>query len=58
MDEMKYDMCGAASVLGTFRAIGEMGLKLNVIGIVADLREHAVGPRHQAGRHRHLDERA
>jgi leucyl aminopeptidase len=34
MDEMKYDMCGAASVLGTFRAIGETGLKLNVIGIV------------------------
>jgi leucyl aminopeptidase len=34
MDEMKYDMCGAGSVLGTFRAIGEMGLKLNVIGIV------------------------
>ncbi|MDC8757663.1 leucyl aminopeptidase [Janthinobacterium fluminis] len=35
MDEMKYDMCGAASVLGTFRAIGEMNLKLNVVGIVA-----------------------
>jgi leucyl aminopeptidase len=35
MDEMKYDMCGAASVLGTFRAIGEMGLKLNVIGVIA-----------------------
>jgi leucyl aminopeptidase len=35
MDEMKYDMCGAGSVLGTFRAIGEMGIKLNVIGIVA-----------------------
>ena len=35
MDEMKYDMCGAASVLGTFRAIGEMGLKQNVIGIIA-----------------------
>jgi leucyl aminopeptidase len=34
MDEMKYDMCGAASVLGTFRAIAEMGLKLNVIGVV------------------------
>jgi leucyl aminopeptidase len=34
MDEMKYDMCGAGSVLGTFRAIGEMGLKLNVIGII------------------------
>jgi leucyl aminopeptidase len=27
-------MCGAGSVLGTFRAIGEMGLKLNVIGII------------------------
>ncbi|HZX27149.1 MAG TPA: leucyl aminopeptidase [Telluria sp.] len=35
MDEMKYDMCGAGSVLGTFRAIGEMNLKLNVIGVIA-----------------------
>jgi leucyl aminopeptidase len=34
MDEMKYDMGGAASVLGTMRAIGEMKLKLNVIAIV------------------------
>ncbi|VVE12691.1 cytosol aminopeptidase [Pandoraea eparura] len=34
MDEMKYDMCGAASVLGTMRAVAEMGLKLNVIAIV------------------------
>jgi leucyl aminopeptidase len=34
MDEMKYDMCGAASVLGTLRAIAEIGLKLNVIGVI------------------------
>ena len=34
MDEMKYDMCGAASVLGTFRAIAEMQLNLNVIGVI------------------------
>ncbi|MFT0171156.1 leucyl aminopeptidase [Paraburkholderia mimosarum] len=34
MDEMKYDMCGAGSVLGTIRAVAEMGLKLNVIGII------------------------
>lgn len=34
MDEMKYDMCGAASVLGTLKAIAEMGLKLNVIGLI------------------------
>ncbi|BCM23953.1 leucyl aminopeptidase [Methyloradius palustris] len=34
MDEMKYDMCGAASVLGTFKAIAEMGLPLNVVGLI------------------------
>ena len=35
MDEMKYDMCGAGTVLGTMRAIAEMKLKLNVIGVIA-----------------------
>jgi leucyl aminopeptidase len=34
MDEMKYDMCGAASVLGTFKAIGELKLAINAIGII------------------------
>jgi leucyl aminopeptidase len=34
MDEMKYDMSGAASVLGTFKAIAEMDLALNVVGII------------------------
>ena len=34
MDEMKYDMCGAASVLGTLRAVAEMKLPLNVVGLV------------------------
>ena len=34
MDEMKYDMCGAASVLGTMRAIGELKLKRNVIAVI------------------------
>lgn len=34
MDEMKYDMCGAASVFGTFKAIGELNLPLNVVGII------------------------
>lgn len=34
MDEMKYDMCGAASVLGTFKAIGELELPLNVMGVI------------------------
>ncbi len=34
MDEMKYDMCGAASVFGTMQAVAEMGLKLNVVAII------------------------
>ncbi|MGB8517104.1 MAG: leucyl aminopeptidase, partial [Gallionella sp.] len=34
MDEMKYDMCGAASVLGTMQAIAEMKLKLNVVIVI------------------------
>jgi leucyl aminopeptidase len=34
MDEMKFDMCGAASVLGAMRTVAELGLKLNVIGLV------------------------
>ncbi|MEP7069505.1 MAG: leucyl aminopeptidase [Usitatibacter sp.] len=34
MDEMKFDMCGAASVLGTMKAIALMRLPLNVVGIV------------------------
>jgi leucyl aminopeptidase len=34
MDEMKYDMCGAAAVLGVLQATAELALPLNVIGIV------------------------
>ncbi len=34
MDEMKFDMCGAASVLGTMKAIARMRLPLNVVGVV------------------------
>ena len=35
MDEMKFDMCGAATVLGTMQAIADMQLPLNVVGLVA-----------------------
>ena len=34
MDEMKYDMCGGASVFGAVTAAAELKLKLNVVGIV------------------------
>lgn len=35
MDEMKFDMCGAASVFGVMRALGELKPKVNVVGVVA-----------------------
>ncbi len=35
IEEMKYDMCGAGSVLGTFVAAVGMGLKLNLVAIAA-----------------------
>src|SRR5690606_35622129 len=34
MDEMKYDTCGAASVLGTFRALAELELPVDVVGLI------------------------
>jgi leucyl aminopeptidase len=34
MDEMKFDMCGAASVLGTLKAAAMMKLPLNLIGVI------------------------
>ena len=35
MDEMKYDMSGAGSVVGTMKALAEMRVKKNVVGIIA-----------------------
>ena len=34
MDEMKYDMCGAATVLGVMKTIGQLNLPLNVVGLI------------------------
>ncbi|SIS03847.1 leucyl aminopeptidase [Sphaerotilus natans] len=34
MDEMKFDMGGAASVLGTFRAVAALRPKVNLIGLI------------------------
>lgn len=33
MHEMKYDMCGAATVLGVMQAVAKLGLKVNVAGV-------------------------
>ena len=35
MDEMKYDMCGAASVMGTMTAIAELQPKVNIVSLIA-----------------------
>jgi len=35
MDEMKYDMCGAASVFGTLRAVLELNLPINLVCLMA-----------------------
>lgn len=34
MDEMKFDMCGAASVLGVFHALAELQPAINVVGLI------------------------
>ena len=34
MDEMKYDMCGGATVLGSLLAAAEMKLPLNIVGLI------------------------
>ncbi len=34
MDEMKYDMCGGASVLGLIRMATLLNLKLNIVGLI------------------------
>lgn len=48
MDEMKFDMCGAASVLGTMRALCEARLPIHVVGAVASAENmpsgHATRP--------------
>ncbi len=35
MDEMKFDMGGAGAVFGTLQAVADMGLPINVVGVVA-----------------------
>jgi leucyl aminopeptidase len=48
MDEMKFDMCGAASVLGVFKALSVAKPKINVIGLIPSCENmpsgHAVKP--------------
>jgi leucyl aminopeptidase len=43
MDEMKYDMCGAASVLGAMTALTELKPKINIIGMITTAENMPAG---------------
>ena len=49
MDEMKYDMGGAASVYGVMRACAELGLAANVVGIVPTVENMPDGNAYRPG---------
>ncbi len=49
MDEMKYDMGGAASVLGTMHALAELKLPINVIGVLAGCENMPAGNAYRPG---------
>ena len=43
MDEMKYDMCGAASVLGSMVALTELKPNINIIGMITTAENMPAG---------------
>ena len=49
MDEMKYDMCGAASVLGVMTALAELKPPINVIGVLAGAENMPDGKSYRPG---------
>lgn len=49
MDEMKYDMGGAASVLGTMQALAELQLPIHVIGVLAGCENMPDGKAYRPG---------
>jgi len=49
MDEMKFDMGGAASVLGTFRALGELKPRINVVGLIPSCENMPDGGSYKPG---------
>ncbi|WP_417689913.1 leucyl aminopeptidase [Pseudidiomarina sp.] len=49
MDEMKYDMGGAASVLGAMQALAELQIPVNVIGAIAGCENMPDGKAYRPG---------
>lgn len=49
MEQMKFDMCGAATTIGTIEAVARLGLPLNVDGIVAAVENMPDGGAYRPG---------
>jgi len=49
MDEMKFDMCGSAAVLGIFRAVTEMNLPVNLLGVIPSTENLLGGAAYKPG---------
>ena len=49
MDEMKYDMCGAATVFGVMQAVAELKLPINVVGVMAGCENMPDGNSYRPG---------
>ncbi|WP_255992017.1 leucyl aminopeptidase [Chitinolyticbacter albus] len=49
MDEMKYDMCGAATVLGTLQTAAQLALPLNIVGIIPTCENMPAGNANKPG---------
>ncbi|MDD5753528.1 MAG: leucyl aminopeptidase, partial [Methylococcales bacterium] len=49
MDEMKYDMCGGAAVLGTLQAAAQLNLPLNIVGLIPSTENMPDGQANKPG---------
>jgi len=49
MEQMKFDMCGAATAIGVIEAIARMGLELNVDAVVAAVENMPDGSAYRPG---------
>ena len=49
MDEMKFDKCGGCTVLGIMKAVSELRLPINVIGIVPSVENMPGGESYRPG---------
>ena len=49
MDEMKFDKCGGCTVLGIMKAVSELGLPVNVVGIIPSVENMPDGEAYRPG---------